>query len=133
MNGETGIIDVKSHTIDKGLYIMVISITIGYLVVFNGLVTRSNSNLFLLSGLSILIAPILSGWVLIFGQHILKLIESFSTIGTSFSVGMLLLSRVTYGECGNVSLLDSWHCNPHFHSNSLPQDTGESSYFMICL
>ena len=130
VNGDRESIGIKNEKINKGLYIMVISITIGYLVVFNGLFTRVNSNLFLFAGLSIFIAPILSGWILIFGSNILseqtlKLIESFTTVGSTFSVGMLLLSRVSYGECGDVSFMDSWHCNPHFRSNSLPQDTGK--------
>ena len=120
----------KSKQNDVGLFIMVFTLSISYLIVFNRLVTQTNNSiLYLFSALILFMTPILGGWVLVFGQHYfseqtIKIIESITTLGSSFSIGVFLLSRTIHGGCDDAFFLDSWHCNPNFSSNSLPQDTG---------
>ena len=89
--------------------------------------------LFILSSIFAYTAPIIVGWILMFGKNILsertlKIIESFITIWSSFSVGLLLLCRTINGKCdADVgSWFDVWNCNPGYGSNSLPQDTCKS-------
>ena len=118
---------------DMGLLIMMSSMTVAYLFVYSGLTIRNNTAMFYLSAILTLITPIFSGWVLVhcqmsYSEEILKKMESFFIICSCFSIGLLLLARTMYGACDVVNLIDSWHCNPHYHSNSLPQDTGKFIY-----
>ena len=123
-----------------GLFIFVISMSPSYSIVFSGLVTsvRTYSMLYWFTALSILILPIFPAWILLFGEPILseqslKVIESIITIGSSTTIGMHMLSRTIHGTCGDVAFYDTWHCNPHYNSNSLPRDTGIHLYYCFRL
>ena len=114
-----------------GLYFMIIFVSITYISVYQGMLAHLNSKLYVVSAVIVLLSPVVSGWILIFNQkcqteNTLKMIESFIMICSSLSIGLALFSRTINGECEVVSFMDSWHCNPHFSSHSLPQDTGES-------
>ena len=114
---------------DVGASLMISSLFIVYLIVFYGLLVRNNTKMFNFSAILSLVTPILflvrSQYQQIYSEAVLKKIESFIIIYNSFNVGIFLLTRTMYGECGVVSLIDSWHCNPDFNSNSLPHDTGK--------
>ena len=123
------LVNEKSHARSIALETTIITLLAGYFLVFNGLITRVNSSSFIFSAVSVFIAPIFAGFIIIMYQNnlsekILTLLESFIMIGGSFSVGIFLLTRTMYGECETLSFIESFHCNPGFLSHGLPQDTG---------
>ena len=120
-----------------GLYLLISSVTFFMPIVFRGIYTRENSWLFVISAIGMITSPVIPGWVLIFNlktksEDFLKLLETIVVIGTSLSIGFLLITRTMHGDCGDSEIYDSWHCNPGHASHSLPQDSG-NSHFLECL